>query len=409
MKYKELFVIIGFFYTCIGCSKEEVLRLSKDEIKVYTASKLTEDTKRLIVQFKEFVPDWKKKALRLKYQVTAFDVCANCPDGVLELWLFGEGVDIEDKKASIKAGSGGPEGEIVAVNTDFKFETKTVSPVSLPLVQQADFRTKVVEQNTGVSIAVLDTGIYADHPAFTEAFLYNTSHLGLQDIAGWDFVNNDENCFDDHEYRHGTMVTYLLYTHLKERIPFQILPVKICDAKGTASYYNLLCGLYYALPKVQLVNISMGWYDSNKKLDMSIFENLLSAYKEEVTVICSAGNQSKNADQVGHYPSGFQSSNVISVAAANTESADSASFTNFGSSSVDFFAKGERIGYYNSEGAVLEISGTSFAAPLVTAVAARELHARKLKITPHELIKRLCNIGDSVVFSVPVKYNKLLH
>jgi subtilisin family serine protease len=79
------------------------------------------------------------------------------------------------------------------------------------------------------------------------------------------------------------------------------------------------------------------------------------------------------------YPASSTSGNILTVAA--TTSTDAlASFSNFGSKSVDVGAPGDRIYSTYPESKYRELSGTSMAAPLVAAAAAM-LRARNSKLS----------------------------
>ena len=96
---------------------------------------------------------------------------------------------------------------------------------------------------------------------------------------------------------------------------------------------------------------------------------------------------------------------MISVGATNA-SGDLASFSNFGRESVHLFAPGERI--VSSDASSLSgttiKSGTSQAAPMVTAVLSKFL-AKKKKLPPAALEQKLFDVSKSLPHLVDLSVN----
>ncbi len=395
---KHLALIILTLY--VSCSKNTDTPLGSVEKRVrevsdsYDVNYPKYSKTELIVAFHEKVTKADKKELRTRYGVISFQPCDLCEDGLIEKWKFGDDVNIEDKKLSIESGSGGPEGDITNVDCEFTFKLETAHDKKLKGTNKNSFLHQIVAVNKGVTIAVLDTGVDAQYPLFTSPFLYNssrTSHAG--EPSGWDFVNHDADCYDDYRLIHGTKVSYIVNKRLKdEGIPHQILPVKVCDKKGVASYFNILCGLKYALPKANIIQMSLGWYNKTTQVQ-KIFNQLVDNYSEKVLIVTSAGNHGVDNDVVGHYPSSYPQSNLVAIAAANSDYTDIAYFSNYGEQSVDFYALGEDVVFYDINNTPIPISGTSYAAPIVTAVSAGILYQSGMSYTPAQIIHELKNVG----------------
>lgn len=368
-------------------------------------------TTELIVQFRSGLTSAQKSALRDQYGVVAHRACAMCLDEEIEKWFFDEGIDIEHKSLGIQSGSGGPEGEIINVDYEFNFNMESENQSVVDGVPTHDYLSRIVPNNTGVTIAILDTGINSNFPAFEEKFLYNASSDNiLGEPSGWDFVNNDSDFNDDYWLVHGSAVSYIVYKNLKAAgTPHQLLPVKVCDANGVASYFNILCGLNYALKRAHIVQMSLGWYDDGSGEGVNtIFSNLLSTYEKKVLVVTSAGNSTIDNDTYDHYPSSYPQTNVLAIAAANKTTDNIADFSNYGSNSVDFFAVGEEVEFYDMDMLPVPMSGTSFAAPFVAAIAAKAWYNAGMAYTPVELIEYIRVNATPVVYDRSVQYNRLV-
>ncbi|RBW60809.1 hypothetical protein DS884_04330 [Tenacibaculum sp. E3R01] len=363
----------------------------------------------LIIKFREGVSTSKKQKLRKLYEVVKYQFCDLCDDKLIEKWDFGSNADVEDKKLTIQGGSGGPEGDISNVDNEFVFHLENENNSGMSNTDNNSFISQIVPNNTGVTIGVLDTGVNANYPLFVTPFLYNSSGVNMaNELSGWDFVNHDNDFYDDYELIHGTKVTYIVNNKLNEEgVPHQILPVKVCDQNGIASYFNILCGLKYALPRVHIVQMSLGWYDNNTYVN-SIFNDLITEYNN-VLIVTSAGNSGVNNDYVSHYPSSYPQGNILAIAASDSERNNIASFSNYGINTVDFYAPGHNILFYDILGTPVYISGTSYAAPLVTAISAKVLFESGMLYNPNQIIDALNVIGVNQLYSRPVKYNKLLN
>jgi subtilisin family serine protease len=336
-------------------------------------------------------------------------------DGTIEKWDFGPGVDLENKFGSVSSGSGGAES-IQNVTIEFSFRNEH-EPAYLSggtgYISDSDH---IVSSNqNAVTIAILDSGIDVNYPAFDSSpFLYNAAHHGISGLhAGWDYVNEDNNCYDDYEQVHGTGVSSFIHTSLnRAEVPFQLLPVKIANQDGEVSIFNMLCGMMFSLPKADILQVSAGWYDAvnNNLHTLDIFLDLLSQY-EDVLVVTSAGNYSNNNDSnIAHYPSNFSAmiSNVIAVGATNEDVTDAAYFTNYGRHTVDFMSNGTNLPFMNRIGQPVSVSGTSFSTPLVTAVAAKILYGSNMTYSPAEIKQQLDNDGIPVTYTKQTRYNKYI-
>ncbi|MBL4662754.1 MAG: S8 family serine peptidase [Flavobacteriaceae bacterium] len=323
----------------------------------------------IVVQYDALLSEADKQLLRDQYGVATYKNCT-CADPTLELWIFNldrngnlpNGNSLEETVLGAKEET---ELEAAEVNPTFQHMGQKLN-VSFGLEDMAAAIMNVVPSNNNVTIAVLDTGVDYNYFGFENPFLYNSqsnhnacTDNGMDDIFGWDFVNEDNNPFDD--YGHGTIITSLIYNKLTElNIDFQILPVKAFNQNGKGAYFDILCGLKYAINKegVDVINMSFGWYNTNYEL----LHRFIVESEDKVMLVSSAGNDYENNDQIPHYPSSYNVSNSLSIAAINNRpfNVALASFSNHGVNSVDIAAIGEEIPFYITPYDFIEVSGTSY-------------------------------------------------
>lgn len=430
-KLKNLIVLVAILLLVYSCSTEEQdfksnqsetselsLRSSNNNSRNYSSNSL-------VIKFIDGISEADKQYLRNFYGVIDHRLCSHCSDNAIELWFFDDAIDIEPKKTTIDDPTGGMNSPpfpyynyIDAVDYNYELNlatTASIASTNLASSSLLDYHSYIKSENNGITIAVFDTGIningYGDEPIFPAEFLYNAFYDGVPGIfSGWDFVNNDDDCLDDNSGLHGTAVSSIISETLNYdyiSVPHQIMPLKICNADGKASYFNFLCALNYALDRrVPVLQMSLGWYDNDSgDLVDSIFLDLMNDHPN-TTIVCSAGNEGSNNDENVHCPSGYTIDNIIAVASCNYSKTDISSWSNYGDESVDFFAVGESINFSG-----ISIEGTSFAAPKVAALVAK-LKYTNPGISNDGIISGLVSLGIpcGITFSTDrtVKYDRIL-
>ncbi|MBD64616.1 MAG: hypothetical protein CME62_05390 [Halobacteriovoraceae bacterium] len=186
-----------------------------------------------------------------------------------------------------------------------------------------------------------------------------------------------------------------------------IMPLRAIP-KGDERDKDVALSIRYAVDNgADIINLSFG--KSFSQFKTQVDAALLYAAQNNVLVIHAAGNESKNLEGgQSHFPNKFllagqgvvsQSihKNFIEVGASTQHDNENfvASFSNYGQSSVDFFAPGVQIQSilpFNQYGSV---SGTSIAAPIVSAMAALYL-AHHPDVSVEKLIQ---NLKSAVVLS----------
>ena len=255
------------------------------------------------------------------------------------------------------------------------------SPV--PGVVGADTKVKEVwSQSTGseaILIAVPDTGVDYNHSDLKTNMFTNFHELNgkpgvdddgnglVDDIRGWDFVNNDNDPQDD--MGHGTHVSGIIGAlHNNQGIDgvmdrVRILPIKFLDKKGRGDLEGTLKAMEYAVKmKAKIINASWG---SSKASDI-MKKILIKAEAQGSFIVAAAGNlRGRNNDTSPTYPANYEFENIISVSAHNAQDYHSA-FSTWGPKTVDLAAPGTNIVSTFLKGKYKVWSGTSMAAPYVT-------------------------------------------
>lgn len=208
----------------------------------------------------------------------------------------------------------------------------------------------------GTIIAILDSGINSAHP-----------DLAGRVLPGYDFVSNDSDPADD--FGHGTAVAGTAVAAGNNNIGVAgvafscvVLPVKVVDSSGFASYSCVAQGIKYAVDHgARIINLSIAGDTPSSTLQSAIDY----AWSNNVVVVAAAGN---NGNSTPHYPAAC--THVVGVSA--TEPDDTlATFSSYGSF-VELSAPGDNIwttqrDLANPYGAW---RGTSFASPIVAGTAA---------------------------------------
>ncbi len=206
-------------------------------------------------------------------------------------------------------------------------------------------------------VAVLDTGVNANHPALAGKLLPGANFVepGTAPSDVPDGANNNA-------LGHGTMVTGIVTAVSPNSV---VLPVKVLNSDGVGTILNVISGIHYAVRHgADVINMSFGTAQYSPALETALEE----AANNGVVLVAAAGNASSNAPT---YPAA--SNVVIGVGAVNADNT-LASFSNYG---VDVSVVAPGVGIYSTyyTGGYASWSGTSFAAPFVSGEAG-ELAAR---------------------------------
>ncbi len=258
-----------------------------------------------------------------------------------------------------------------------------------------------------VVVAVIDSGIDLTHPDLAANLWVNPGEIAgdgidndsngfVDDIHGWDFVDNDAVPQDG--FGHGTHVAGIIGAVGNDGVGItgvnwqvSLMALRIQDDRGAGTTSAVLGAIRYATMMRRDHGIMIVASNNSWEAPAGYSGVVEQAIREHgaagITFVAAAGNSATNTDLTPKYPGGYDLPNVITVASLTPQGALALS-SNYGAASVDVAAPGTVIQSTSKTGTYAIRSGTSMAAPHVTGVAAL-LAAAKPGITVAEIRTRI--------------------
>ena len=235
--------------------------------------------------------------------------------------------------------------------------------------------------DSNVVVAVTDTGVDFSHPDLAAQRWVNTDDPfgggdqdgnGLvDDWSGWDFVNDDNDAFDDNQ--HGTHVSGTVGAVGDNGVGVvgvnwnvKIMPLKFLNAAGSGSTADAIAATLYAADQgADIASNSWG----GGPFDQALLDAIEYGAARGMLFVAAAGNDGRSNETTPTYPANYASEAIVSVAA--TDHADAlAFFSNYGATTVDLGAPGVNILSTTPGNTYGSFSGTSMATPHVAGAAA---------------------------------------
>lgn len=212
---------------------------------------------------------------------------------------------------------------------------------------------QVTKGSEDVIVAVLDTGVQADHP-----------DLKGRLVQGINIV--DPSLAPEDDVGHGTHVAGIIAAEVNNNEGVagmtwftKIMPIKVLDSTGAGSTYSVAEGIIWATDHgANIINMSLGNYAEAEFLH----DALRYAYERGVVLVAASGND--NTDRPG-FPAAYPEVMAVSATDADESRAE---YSNYGDY-IDVAAPGTSIPSTYPGSRYAALSGTSMACPHVAALA----------------------------------------
>lgn len=197
---------------------------------------------------------------------------------------------------------------------------------------------------SSIVVAVIDSGINYNHEDLvSNMWNGNASYPN----HGWNYVDGNNDPMD--LAGHGTHVSGIIGAIGNNAIgttgvcwKASIMAVRVMDATGNGTTANLIQGINFAVTNgAKVINMSLA---GGGPFDQAFSDSITIAQNADVVVVVAAGNNGADNDSgaTPTYPCNFTQPNLVCVAALD-QRYQLATFSNYGSTSVDVGAPGTNI------------------------------------------------------------------
>ena len=244
------------------------------------------------------------------------------------------------------------------VDTPVEEPVTPESPVDTPASDDTDW-TAADFTGDGKTVVVIDTG-------------WNTEFLGSHErpVDQFDFYSNDGSAQVGNSNDHGSWVDQVVRTVADgvQMIHLKVFP----DTSGGAPMSVIDRALDWVIDAVRnddydisAVNLSLGYGNVTSETASGLSDEFATLDDLGVFSVVAAGNS-------GAYGVQYLAADENTIAvSASTSASDIAGFSQHHHGLTDIFALGQSVRIENEFGGANSVSGTSFAAPYISGIAAR--------------------------------------
>jgi subtilisin family serine protease len=243
-----------------------------------------------------------------------------------------------------------------------------------------------------VAVGIIDEGADYQHVDLSANFWTNSAEVNglpgkdddgdgyVDDIHGWNFVDNNNNTYDASQDDHGTHVAGTIGAVGNNSIGVvgvnwnvTLISAKFLGANGgttanAVQAVDYITAVKKAHPELHLVATNNSW--GGGSYSSALYDAITRAGQADILFVAAAGNGNQagigiNIDKKASYPASYNNTNLIAVAAISS-TGSLASWSNYGVTSVDLGAPGVSIKSTLPNDTYGTYSGTSMATPHVT-------------------------------------------
>lgn len=329
MKNKPLRLVIYFAFIIFvsvqscTCSKDKFEPIRADESQEDNSKEIRYVLDEILVIYKDTPTPERQQRIKDAVVAAGIDInsltikrCNSCGD-YIELW-HAAGIHSVIHTDAIKGGTVGRDSKGVGEDSlaQYSLNYKQHLPVE-QLPSRKEYRIRQMPDNVNgigkdtIIIAVLDTGIDTtaivpgqhvwknkvekNHPSSDD-----DSNCYPDDVAGWNFIDNNADITDNNTSLHGTIVSHYIVNEFKTSPTnyVQIMSLKTHDANGSGDLFSSICALHYAMDKgAHIVNASWGFYFYHDGTHPYLDSLVTKGLKEKgMLFITAAGNKIEEID-----------------------------------------------------------------------------------------------------------------